>query len=221
MHLKSKSPTEKFGFEVSTCDGPLPHPVEWEPDWATFYARLLRSRVEMDAAACGPWAELERAANHVISNIVPRLLGSLSWQGKPIEPALIHGDLWDTNVSTDGQTGAPTTFDAGSYYAHNEMEICIWRVIYAQKLGPEAYKDAYLKQYPRAEPTSEWDDRNRLYSLKCNLNWSATDPGIITRKIAYNGMCYLCEKYAPVEGIGKYDPMLDPTVSKIKPGIRT
>ncbi|KAF1913117.1 Fructosamine kinase-domain-containing protein [Ampelomyces quisqualis] len=217
MHRQSRSPTGKFGFDVTTCDGPLPHPVEWEQDWAIFFAKLLRTRVDMDAAACGPWPELERVADHVISKVVPRLLRSLSSDGNPIKPTLIHGDLWDTNVGTDGETGSPVIFDAGSYYAHNEMETGIWRVIYAQKLGTKAYRDAYLELYPPAEPSGEWDDRNRLYSLKCNLNWSATDPGIRTRNIAFNDMCYLCEKYAPLADIAKYDPSLDPTITKIDP----
>ena len=26
-------------------------------------------------------------------------------------------------------------------------------------------------------------------------------------------MCYLCEKYAPIEGIGKYDPQKDPSIT--------
>lgn len=26
-------------------------------------------------------------------------------------------------------------------------------------------------------------------------------------------MCYLCEKYAPIENIGKYDPQLDPVLT--------
>ena len=30
---------------------------------------------------------------------------------------------------------------------------------------------------------------------------------------AYNDMCYLCEKYAPLEGLGKYDPSQDPEVT--------
>jgi len=29
MHKASQSPNERFGFAVTTCDGPLPHPVEW------------------------------------------------------------------------------------------------------------------------------------------------------------------------------------------------
>lgn len=30
---------------------------------------------------------------------------------------------------------------------------------------------------------------------------------------AYNNMCYLIDKYAPIEGIDKYDPRLDPSVT--------
>lgn len=26
-------------------------------------------------------------------------------------------------------------------------------------------------------------------------------------------MCYLCEKYAPIDGIDKYDPQKDPSVT--------
>ncbi|KAI0202547.1 Fructosamine kinase-domain-containing protein [Astrocystis sublimbata] len=215
MHREGKSLNGKFGFPLVTCDGPLPHPVAWQSDWPTFFTELLRSRVRMDAEACGPWPKLELAAEQVVTKVVPRLLGSLEWRGSSIEPSLIHGDLWGTNVDTL-DSGEPVIYDAGCYYAHNEMEIGIWRVVFAQKLGAPAYRDAYLKQYPPAEPTREWDDRNRLYSLKCNLNWSATDPGIITRKIAYNDMCFLCEKYAPLDTIDKYDPSLDPVVT---PGI--
>lgn len=30
---------------------------------------------------------------------------------------------------------------------------------------------------------------------------------------AYNDMCHLCEKYAPLEGLGKYDTEKDPSVT--------
>ena len=30
---------------------------------------------------------------------------------------------------------------------------------------------------------------------------------------AYNNMCYLIEKYAPVEGIDKYDSRIDPSLT--------
>jgi hypothetical protein len=30
---------------------------------------------------------------------------------------------------------------------------------------------------------------------------------------AYNDLCYLCEKYAPTEGLEKYDKAKDPTIA--------
>ncbi|KAL2047679.1 hypothetical protein N7G274_000721 [Stereocaulon virgatum] len=62
-------------------------------------------------------------------------------------------------------------------------------------------------------PAGEWDDRNRLYSLKYNLDHSGGHSGNVTRQTAYNDMCYLCEKYAPLEGLGKYDSEKDPSVT--------
>ena len=32
---------------------------------------------------------------------------------------------------------------------------------------------------------------------------------------AYNNMCYLCEKFAPIDGIDKYDPVKDPSVTGV------
>ncbi|KAI0115524.1 Fructosamine kinase-domain-containing protein [Nemania sp. FL0031] len=215
LHRQGKSPTGKFGFPVVTCDGVFPHPVEWQDDWAAFFAELLRSRVNMDVKASGPWPEMERAAEQVITKVIPKLLGSLQWNGRPIEPSLIHGDLWEGNVTVNA-SGEPVLYDAGSYYAHNEMELGPWRVVFSPRLGKPAYRDAYMKQYPPAEPAGEWDDRNRLYSIKSNLNYATTHKDV-TREIAYNDMCYLCEKYAPLATIDKYDPELDPTVMTVRP----
>ena len=38
---------------------------------------------------------------------------------------------------------------------------------------------------------------------------------------AYNDMCYLCEKYAPLEGLGKYDSEKDPSVTGARIQVHT
>jgi protein-ribulosamine 3-kinase len=43
MHKKSESPTGKFGFHVVTCDGKMPHTVDWQDSWAVINGRLLHS----------------------------------------------------------------------------------------------------------------------------------------------------------------------------------
>ena len=49
MHHQSSSPNGMFGFDVTTCDGKLPHTVAWEASWAAFFAKLLCGVVRLDA----------------------------------------------------------------------------------------------------------------------------------------------------------------------------
>lgn len=90
---------------------------------------------------------------------------------------------------------------------------------------------AYQREIEPSEPVDEWDDRNRLYSIHPYLNDSAGHPGSSSRQMsvqslctklesrlslkhrAYNDMLYLIEKYAPLEGLEKYDPEKDISVT--------
>jgi protein-ribulosamine 3-kinase len=92
----------------------------------------------------GQWEELDVLFNATKTHLISRLLGVLESEGRSIKPCLIHGDLWDGNVATDTETGEPFIFDAAAYYAHNEMELGIWRAK-RHKLREEIYRDAYLR----------------------------------------------------------------------------
>jgi protein-ribulosamine 3-kinase len=182
LHKKSQSPTGKFGFHITTCDGRMAHTVEWEESWAVFFAKLIRGVCKLDLETNGPWPELERATDQICTKVIPRLLGTLTSEGRPIKPSLIHGDLWDGNLGISMETGEVIMYDAGSYYAHNEMELSHWRVEFASHLRSKVYLKQYLRNYPPAEPGDEFDDRNRLYSLKASFNYSAGHPGSFLRK---------------------------------------
>ncbi|KAK6833359.1 Fructosamine kinase-domain-containing protein [Apiospora arundinis] len=213
LHKLSKSPTGKFGFEVQTCDGQVAHTVDWESSWAEFYRKLLLGVCERDLETNGPWPEMELATKQVAEVVIPRLLGKLQENGENLKPCIIHGDLWEGNMGINMETGDSILFDVGSYFAHNEMELGHWRCEFSSVFRAKVYTRHYLRNYPAAEPASEFDDRNRLYSLKGAINYAAGHPGSMLRKTAYNNMCYLCEKYAPIEGIDKYDPRIDPSIT--------
>ncbi|KAK3903586.1 Fructosamine kinase-domain-containing protein [Staphylotrichum tortipilum] len=191
LHRGSQSPNGKFGFHDT---------------WAAFYRDMFLGVCALDMKRNGPWPEYERAIDQIVQKVIPRLLDNLLDQGQPIKPCIIHGDLWDGNVGLRKNTGASILFDAGSFYGHNEMELSTWRCEYTSVFWAKEYTEAYLRHYPAAEPAGEFEDRNRLYSLKGVINYSAGHTGSQLRKTAYNNMCYLCEKYAPIEGIAKYDP---------------
>jgi protein-ribulosamine 3-kinase len=229
MERKGTSPNGMFGFPVVTCDGKITHNTEWESSWAVFYSKLLRNTLEVDAEINGRWPELDAAAEQVINGVIPRLLGVLQADGRTLKPSLIHGDLWGGNVGTSLETGDVVLFDAGSYYAHNEMELGIWRCEWGQYFKAEVYFRNYLRNFEPAEPADEFDDRNRLYRLKYDLVFAGCFPGSVTRQrrvspskgghtIAnlyrvLNDMYYLCEKYAPLESLGRYDPLKDHSVT--------
>lgn len=85
-------------------------------------------------------------------------------------------------MGVNRETGNSLLFDAGSYFAHNEMELGHWRCEFSSVFGSELYTRHYLLNYPAAEPANEFDDRNRLYSLKGAINYSAGHPGSSLRK---------------------------------------
>ncbi|KAI1087198.1 Fructosamine kinase-domain-containing protein [Rostrohypoxylon terebratum] len=213
LHKISQSPTGMFGFHIQTCDGDRAHVVDWQPSWTAFYQNLFLGVCKLDLKKNGHWEEYERAIQQIAWKVIPRLLGPLEADGRKIKPCLIHGNLWEGNMGINMETGDSLLFDASSYYAHNEMELGHWRCEFSSVFRSAAYKKHYLRYYPATEPIEEFDDRNRLYSLKGAINYSAGHPGTILRKTAYNNMCYLCEKYAPTDGIDKYDPQIDPSLT--------
>ncbi|KAK7756560.1 hypothetical protein SLS62_001397 [Diatrype stigma] len=213
LHRKGVSPTGKFGFPVPTVCGIMERTVEWEDSWATSFTHQLKDVIKYDNETNGPWPAFDDACNQLIDVVIPRLLGALQSDGRNIIPTLIHGDLWERNVGIDMETGDIITFDAGSTYAHNEMEFGTWRCSWAFYFNSPIYMRLYQRYIEPSEPAEEFDDRNRLYSLHPYLNDSAGHPGSASRLIAYNDMLYLCEKYAPLETLERYNPDHDITVT--------
>lgn len=186
LHRKSQTSqqaSERFGFHVTTCDGSMPHNVEWKDTWPLFFAQLLRGICKIDMEVNGPWPKFERATKQVINEVVPRLLSNLTEGGQPIKPSLLHGDLWEPNLGRRLYTGELIMFDTSSYWAHNEMELGLWRADFCAVLRSsfDRYTQQYLSHFPAAEPVNEFEDRNRLYSLKATINYSAGHPGCVLR----------------------------------------
>jgi len=117
--------------------------------------------------------KLDSIVNHTITYVTPPILGVLQDGGRQLRPALIHGDMYAENFGTNAETGEVVVWDASSYYAHNEMELGLWR----WNKVMQGFTASYLQYFEKSEPKEEWDDRNRLYSVKTKLNMSADHPG--------------------------------------------
>ncbi|KAI1772814.1 Fructosamine kinase-domain-containing protein [Hypoxylon cercidicola] len=210
---QSTSANGMFGFHVPTVCGKMERTVTWEESWAKSFTHQLKDVIRYDNETNGPWPEYDAACKQLINVVIPRLLGALQSEGRKVTPSLIHGDLWENNVGSHKETREAVLFDPGCTYAHNEMEFGTWRCTWASYFNTPIYMQMYQGLIKPSEPVEEWDDRNRLYSIHPYLNDSAGHPGSASRKIAYNDMLYLCEKYGPLDSLERYDPGQDVSVT--------
>ncbi|KAK7921371.1 hypothetical protein PG985_009393 [Apiospora marii] len=195
MHKSSVSPTGKFGFPTPTCHGRHIQPNDWDESWNTYFTRLITIFFQIDLDVNGPWLQYEEAFKTLSTSVIPQLLNPLQAEGRVLKPCLVHGDLWEDNTGTDVNTGRFIVYDPSAMYAHNEYELGMWRRDEI-RIG-SAHIKQYLRRYPPSEPVEQWDDRNRLYSIKFKLAHSSGWPGLTeTREQILEDMLFLIKKYS-------------------------
>ncbi|KAK8074470.1 hypothetical protein PG997_009133 [Apiospora hydei] len=159
-----------------------------------YFTRTTKALLELELETRGESKEIRELMVPFFSKVIPRLLRPMETGGRSIRPALIHGDLWHGNASTDGETGLPIIFDAASFYAHNEYELGVWRQPWNEIKEP--YRMRYHEHFPKSQPEADYDDRNLLYSIRVNILDSILykdDPSY--RDMLIGGMKDLVEKF--------------------------
>ncbi|KAK0710572.1 Fructosamine kinase-domain-containing protein [Apiosordaria backusii] len=110
MHLRSVSPTGKFGFHIATCHAKIIQAIDvWDDSWCVVFGRHRGHIIDL------------------ASSVVPRLLLPLQSDGRVLKPSLVHGDCWDGNTAMDMKSGEAFIFDVCSFYGHNEYDTGNWR----------------------------------------------------------------------------------------------
>ena len=107
---------DAYGFDEDTLIGLLPQPNPWTDDWVDFFAdqRLLHLAEMAVSMKRMPTAMLRR-----FEALCRRLDSFIE---APAAPALVHGDIWASNLlAQDGRiTGV---LDPAIYYGHPEVEL--------------------------------------------------------------------------------------------------
>ncbi|KAJ7070849.1 fructosamine kinase [Mycena amicta] len=154
-----KSP--QFGFPVPTYCGATRLQNGWFDSWEACYSAQIGDLLSQLSKKGTRYDILCRKGERVRSEVIPKLLGSLS-----VQPVLLHGDLWSGNV---GQTfsGDPKIFDPASYFGHSEADLAIARVFGG---FPKTFFDTYHQHLPKTEPVEQYDLRGDLYQLFHYLN---------------------------------------------------
>lgn len=147
----------QFGHEQDTLIGPLHQPNPPTDSWVDFFReqRLLhfaRVAFEADEISASLYARIESLA------------GKLErWLHEPAQPALIHGDVWATNLLA--RNGRITAFlDPAIYYAHEEIELA-----YTTLFGSRGHTlgDHFFQRYQELRPIAPgfFEERRHLYNL--------------------------------------------------------
>lgn len=125
LHKKGLSPNGKYGFSQPTLQGTIPQYTEWTDSWEDFFTKSITLVMDNEEKSQGSDPEMQELREAVLKKVLPRLLRPLETGGRKIQPRLVHGDIWDGNVSTDTMTDLPIIFDATCIYAHNESKSTI------------------------------------------------------------------------------------------------
>lgn len=115
--IHDKSPEkDAFGFPFDTLTGPLTQPNPWLTEWPRFYAEY---RIQHVLDLCRSAGTIDPA----LATRVDRLCESIDdYIDVDHEPGLIHGDVWQTNLLTDGES-ILAFLDPACYYADPEIEL--------------------------------------------------------------------------------------------------
>ncbi len=143
----------RYGLERDTLIGPLHQPNPQLASWVAFFREhRLRYMIRVARQSGNLPAELELRALRIADQLDRYLI-------EPDKPALIHGDMWKTNViSRAGRVAG--IIDPALYFAHNEMELA-----YMTLFGGtgEAFFSAYADAIPIAGDF--FSTRRHIYNL--------------------------------------------------------
>jgi fructosamine-3-kinase len=142
-----------FGFERATLIGGLPQPNGPRSSWIEFF-RDQRLMHMADAAL--EEGGLGRSLHSRLARLASRLPEFL---GEPRQPALIHGDVWTTNVLAEG--GRITAFlDPAIHYADPEIELAFITLF-------NTFGQPFFDRYQKLRPIRAgfFEVRRHVYNL--------------------------------------------------------
>ncbi len=142
-----------FGFATDTLIGSLRQPNPWTPDWVAFFADHRLRYMAEEALRAG---RLPDATYKRITKLANRLNDLLL---PPAAPALLHGDVWTTNVLAEGNkiTGF---LDPAVYFGHPEIELAFITLF-------DTFGAPFFARYSELRPIQPgfFEQRRDIYNL--------------------------------------------------------
>jgi fructosamine-3-kinase len=145
--------SDAFGLERDTLIGGLPQPNPRTSSWREFFGQHRLGHMAAEAERSGGISAAARAR-------VEKIAGELGrWLREPAAPALLHGDVWTTNVLARG--GRVAAFlDPAVYYGDPEVELAFIGLF-------GTFGDAFYERYRERRGIADgfFEERMDLYNL--------------------------------------------------------
>ena len=145
--------SDRYGLHRDTLTGPIHQPNTPSPRWIPFFREqrlLYMTGVARGSGHLPP--ELQARLRHLADRLDEFLI-------EPEKPALIHGDMWRTNLIT--RSGRVVgVIDPALYYAHSEIELAYMTLF--DGVGA-AFFHAYQERIPVDQAFHE--TRRHIYNL--------------------------------------------------------
>lgn len=159
MHKTGSS--VQFGFESHNFIGSTPQVNTWTENWSEFWAtNRLEFQVLLAEQNGHGSPEMFRKARILIDRI-ETILGV-----QPVQPCLLHGDLWSGNFMCDSM-GSPVLIDPAAYYGSREVEFGMTTLFGGFETD---FYHAYNEAWPFEDGWQERVEVYRLYHLLNHLN---------------------------------------------------
>ncbi|KAM7200564.1 Fructosamine kinase domain containing protein [Rhypophila sp. PSN 637] len=177
LQLRSlgKSPTGKFGFRVVTRFANLSQQNDWDLSWEVWWTKHTNFILQREEKIRGPYSEEDaKTKQEYVDRVLPRYLRPLETNGRSIQPALCHTELWPGNVKYRLDNVSPLVSDSNALWAHGEAELGLIRNP-RYPLG-KAFIEEYLNKIPISEPEEDFDSRNIIYLLRHQICLASVYP---------------------------------------------
>ena len=143
--------SERFGLDHHNYMGSLYQHNNLHDDWTEFF---IVERLERQVKLAREDGNLGRSD---VSGF-ERLYRRLDEIFPPVEPSLIHGDLWSGNFMTDAN-GRACLIDPAVYFGHPEVDIAMSTLF-------GGFSERFYEAYNQHNPLEKgWRDRMDIYNL--------------------------------------------------------
>jgi protein-ribulosamine 3-kinase len=146
-----------FGWHRDNTIGSTPQKNPRSNDWVTFFSEH-RLKFQLNLAAQKGYAGRLIHTGEKLAENLPKFFVNY-----PVQPSLLHGDLWSGNAATTSED-VPVIFDPACYYGDREADIAMTTLFGAFS------RDFYAAYHDRWPLDDGYRTRKTLYNLYHILN---------------------------------------------------